>query len=602
MARKVGGTVWRGRLESFVLPFVLPSAREPREGARRTLVLGLGLLPLAILAGLPLLSLGWMSGHDTYAYLPRIVEFYQGLAAGEISPRWAADFNGGYGEPSFNYLPPLLYYVAAPFYGLTHNVIAAEDVGTFALLLLAAVGMYLLAAEFFGSYGGLVAATAYLVAPYFQVNLYIRHALADFSAYAFIPLAFWGIYRFTLRWRYRYLLVGTLASALLLLSSNPIALVTYPFLGALVCLVALYRRSLGGLARGVACLGIALGLTAYFWLPALVERGYVQLGLVVSGYYDYHAHFVYPFQLVVSTWGYGASEPGPNDGFSFRIGYVHLVVLVLAPALIWLGRRALRRTWPAVAFFVALGVAAAFLTTYLSQPIWEAVSLLQYLQCPWRILSLVVVGTAFLCGLPLVALGSDRAKPWIAVAMIGALLAVNLVHSRPLFFQTATPDQFSPANIAKDDVGHTVLGEYTPVWVAKRPSAPASGPATFLEGSGDVSAVRLSPEYRDIVVTAAVQSRVRLDTFYVPGWTVYVDGSPRPAAPSSPEGVMELTLAPGRHEVVAVLEDTPVRRWASVASLLSLVVLLVAWALPRLRQTAGRRDPLGAGVAPGPGE
>ena len=43
-------------------------------------------LLLALLAGLPLLQMKMMSGHDAPEYLTRAVEFYEGLLPGKSSP------------------------------------------------------------------------------------------------------------------------------------------------------------------------------------------------------------------------------------------------------------------------------------------------------------------------------------------------------------------------------------------------------------------------------------------------------------------------------------------------------------------------------------
>ena len=67
-------------------------------------VLGLATL----LAGIPLFQFKLMVGHDFLAYLPRSFEFYQGLNAGQVFPRWAADFAYGYVEPTFNFSPPVV--------------------------------------------------------------------------------------------------------------------------------------------------------------------------------------------------------------------------------------------------------------------------------------------------------------------------------------------------------------------------------------------------------------------------------------------------------------------------------------------------------------
>ena len=87
---------------------------------------------------------------------------------------------------------------------------------------------------------------------------------------------------------------------------------------------------------------------------------------------------------------------------------------------------------------------------------------------------------------------------------------------------------------------------------------------------------------------AVAESRLRLNTFYFPGWTLYVDGVERPIDYSNPQGVMEFSLGSGLHGVKFVFEDTPVRAWAGRLSLLALLLLLgVGLArVPRPRRAA----------------
>ena len=144
---------------------VFTSRRKPREEAgldaqgdsravrsanlERALCLG-GVLLIAVLAGRPLFQAKLLSGHDALAYLPRHVEFYENLAAGQLIPRWAPDLASGYGEPTFNFNPPVIYYVPALFHAAGMGFAAPENMGCFVLLLLSGLGMYLLAGEFFG--------------------------------------------------------------------------------------------------------------------------------------------------------------------------------------------------------------------------------------------------------------------------------------------------------------------------------------------------------------------------------------------------------------------------------------------------------------------
>lgn len=97
---------------------------------------------------------------------------------------------------------------------------------------------------------------------------------------------------------------------------------------------------------------------------------------------------------------------------------------------------------------------------------------------------------------------------------------------------------------------------------------------TVMEGQGTVVVRALSPIAYDFRVAITAQARLRVNTFYFPGWTLYVDGAKRPVDYSSPQGLMEFSLEPGRHQVQVRFEDTPVRMWATRLSLFALVLLL----------------------------
>ena len=109
-----------------------------------------GVALATLLSGLPLLQLKLMSGHDRFEYLPRDVEFFRALTNGQLIPRWAPEFGAGHGEPFFSFNPPLFYYLSAVFHALGSTFIAAEDLACLVLLLVAGLGMYVLASDFFG--------------------------------------------------------------------------------------------------------------------------------------------------------------------------------------------------------------------------------------------------------------------------------------------------------------------------------------------------------------------------------------------------------------------------------------------------------------------
>ena len=60
----------------------------------------------AILRGIP-------SNLDLTNHFRFALPFYDAIVAGDPYPGWLAESNGGYGDPSFRFYPPALYYALA---------------------------------------------------------------------------------------------------------------------------------------------------------------------------------------------------------------------------------------------------------------------------------------------------------------------------------------------------------------------------------------------------------------------------------------------------------------------------------------------------------
>ncbi len=533
-------------------------------------------MALTALAGLPLFQFRPISGHDAFAYLPRSVEFWRSLESGWLVPRWAPDLNFGYGEPFFLFNPPLLYYLSALFHLLGASFVAAQSLTALTLLLLSALGMYVLAQSLFGRQAGLVCAAAYLFAPYLLVTLYVRHAWADFAAFAFLPWAVWGLARFARRGAAEHLLVGTFATALIVLSSNPVTLMAVPMLALVVLAVALERSRGWALIRGASGLVLGLGLAAYFWIPALAERHDIKLGGVLHGYFEYGNHFVYPIQFLDLGWGYGLSRPDLQDDMSFAIGPLHLLLALVTAAWGWRRRRSPGAARAIVAACLVVLIASLFLASTASWWVWDRLPMLHYLQYPWRFLSLVAFTTALLSGVPFLLISAGRGwmAPALMLALLGVVLALGYSHARPQHFRALSDEDVSPSRIAANNIRVTNTGEYQPRWVIQQPEAVAPGPATVLEGPATLVVKGLAPGLVQLQAAGKERSRIRLNTSYFPGWRIYVDGVQHPYDVDSPLGTMSFTLEAGAHNLEARFEDTPIRLWARAMTLVSLLALV----------------------------
>jgi hypothetical protein len=530
---------------------------------------------------LPLLTSSLIAGHDSYCYFPRLVEIHRNVFAGVMLPRWAPDLGSGHGQPLFVFHPPLFYWVGEVWQLLGFDAVTAANLASAAIVLAAGFGAFYLGRLYFGAWGGYIAAAAYVYAPYFAVDLYVRSALEEFTAFALFPLVLYGFGAFGRYGRFRDWAIGASAFGALLYCHFPAALLFSPLLAAFCAVTAWQERSwrvLAAQAGGVA-LGLALGAAS--WFPALAEKQYVSMDRVLEGDWLFSNHFVFPAQLLSTFWGYGYSVAGPQDGMSFSLGWSH--VLVAAIAWAWWSRKT---AYPDLARF--FGAAAGVFCVLMiddSAWVWEHAPLLKYVELPWRML-----GPAALC----LAILAAAAGPWIArltryrgfamAGVIAILIVPNLTHLRAGRADEVDLAFFTPREMAARGFETTTMRELTPHWMS---APPPYDPIAATVGAGDA-------EVRDVArgalswtgeVKARAASRIRASMAWYPGWTVRVDDREVEAGPSAGSGLVEFTVPAGNHRVEVAFGRSPFRRTGEIVTLVGIFVLAAVW---RIRRRAER--------------
>lgn len=614
---------------------------------------GLAVVLLLILfAALPLLGFaGLPNTADGPAHLMRQAELNRAWQDGILYPRWAPHLAYGYGMPLFSYAPPLLYQVTQVLHlpGL-----ALDDAlkGTLILMMvLYSAGMYLFARDIFGPRAGLLAAAAYLYAPYRLREVYIQGNYGQFCGLAFYPLILWAFHRLAIdgSLRTRYILVAAGALAGLLLSHNISSMLFAPLLLAyLVYLLAVAGKTgrLSLALRFALAAGLGLGLSAVFWLPAFGERDFIRLTGITTGFFDFRHNFIDLDELLATPRRLDLAAINPQ--FPLALGMAHVIlvgVLLMGVVTYGLWRLASRcrearsqatdlPPWRGslIAFFGLALLVYAFLALSLSRSVWEGVPLLDLAEFPWRML-----GGAILCAAVLVGalvhyaerlasrLGREnQAGRAVLAGGLGLVIAAAAPYLFPVqFIPWGTPD---PADVMAYEahsgaIGTTSTGEFLPHWADRHPSP------GVLTSNGDAIASRLDPAslpaggetvtLRHVAgetVLHVVSPQPFEATFRVlhwPGWTVWIsaqDADPtgqvrdwQPVAGqtiSQPDGLIQAPLPAGRYLVRLKLEDTPLRTGGWAISGLSLVVCL-ALAATGMRRAIGAasRRPAPPGAA-----
>ena len=135
---------------------------------------------------------------------------------------------------------------------------------------------------------------------------------------------------------------------------------------------------------------LGLGLSAFFWLPAIAERGYVNLTLMTQGMYDV-MRYLLPLRDLLQRgilFDYSALQ-------AFHWGLLS-AILTLAGFVVGLWRfRPQRRL---ILFFALVVLIPLLLQSSFAEPFWARVPLVRFIQFPWRLQTFVALGGAILIG------------------------------------------------------------------------------------------------------------------------------------------------------------------------------------------------------------
>ncbi len=533
---------------------------------------------IAVAASCPLVLHRWLVTDDGLFHLYRLASLGKHWRSGYLYPRWFADFAFGYGHPVLNYYAPLAYYLALPWHLILKNAASSMGIVIFLGFWIGAIGMFRLVDETFESpAAGLLAAAAYTFFPYHLTDFYTRGAIPEGLAFVWTPWVLWA-WRKAIRQERgdSYAIVGGLAYAALVLTHNLSAYILTPFLILWVLMVAWSEGKWKGLVRKVIPAWLlALASTAFYWLPALAELKWVQLGVMAPGT-GYRHHFSSIYHLLQPTFFHQYVPAGHP-----AVRSIPFVIAILAIPGAVAGLR--NRKWRAEsAWFLIAALVGGALISSSSDPIWGTMGRwLAVLQYPWRFLFLVALGLSPLAGASVLLIGGklhaedpqfDPEPRWVAALVLG--LVVFAASARLPIKPMADPPTDASAMWQTDyrnrQIGATWTAEFVPVTVKADRTAVPNDPAHSESSVGtlkcapDVTVESWRPLDRIYLVDTACGVQLSLHQFDFPDWQVLVDGHPVRSAPIGELGVIGWKVPSGRHEVEVEKKETPARKAGDV--------------------------------------
>lgn len=511
---------------------------------------------LLFLVSLPavraLLQPGGFTSHDLTHHIVRQIDMTRLLSEGQFPPRWSGDLNNGYGYPLFLFNYPLPALLGEGFHKLGLGFVDSVKVVLGVSLLLSTAGMYLFLRSLLKSYlAPFLGAVFYLYAPIHLIVVYVSGAPGAALGLTFPPFIFWALQQGNI-------LLGAVSLAFLILSHNVTAFIFTPIL--LIFGLFVVRN----IRVTIIIFLLGLGLSAWFWLPALSEKQFIRYDSLMKGIYQ--NQFPTLKQIVYSPWGYGLSHPKSSEegGMSYQVGLAHLLVMALLLLQLFRLRKSKEFLFLGI-FSLTSFVAGIFFMLELSQPLWDSLPFLSYIQFPVRLL-IVPVFSASIAASLLVRFWGGK------ILFIPLFLLVLYANRNHLNINQS----FDPGEeyYLKLKTTATSFDENLPIWVSNLITDVSPGKFSLLSGQGKIEVLENKSARVVAKIEAEDKARVRFNQYYFPGWEIEAEWKLN-------NGLPVFEIEKGEHLIKAEFKNTPIRNLADGISIIAVIIVLWRLSVPR---------------------
>jgi len=559
-----------------------------------------------LLSIIPVLSVfvnPWMlHTHDGPVHIARMAAWYQALEAGQIPPRWASGFNFGYGSPVLIFMYPLPYFLSYLFLKIGASLVFSFKIVLISSFIASGVLSFIAARKLYKD-----EQKAFLFFIFYQfftfrfVEMMVRGSFGETWVYAFVPLVLLGIAKIKNNLFSGFLTIS-LGVALLILSHNSVSVCFVAVLGLFSLIYLNFSREFFINLSGFI---IGLAISAFYWVPALMERKYTYGDLFMKDLYL--EHFPKISQLLLPNFNNAIS--GQVGGIAVQFGILQIISLVLVIYLLFKFKvsklihchsgldpesiqkklipidsrfrgsdserinfnaeaNLMKRIWLTGLVII---VGCIFLMQPISIFLWQKFALLRQFQFSWRLLS--VVGFIF----SFTALSFLNFK-FFKKRIVFLILVILIVTSTIFYWQPLLGfDQIDQNYFWNYPLSSTYYGEANTIWAGDPPSSYPESRVELVDGKGETSDFKFSSVSHTFNVKAAQSVEILDRTLYFPGWRAYIDGQETTVEFQNQayRGYITFNVPSGFHQIEVKYTKSKDRLLSEILSLTSFTSLIV---------------------------
>lgn len=505
---------------------------------KKKIIFYLAILLFLIPALLPLFQPGFFETDDGEWMVIRFAAFYSAFKDGQIPVRFLHSLNNGLGYPVPTFLYPGFMYFGLPIQIITSNFILTIKTILFISIAGSVFFTFLWLRKYFSLAASFTGAIISAYLPYRLYDLYGRGSVGELFALMWVPFILWMIEKNSFFWT-------TVGIFLLIISHNTMVVLFMPVI-LLYMLIKFYndkKKSGKYPISYIISILIGIGMSSFFILPVLIELGYTQFASVQ------------------------VSDPKEYFAGLDLIGFVAFVVLSASAVLfIWKNKAVLNIKYLYGLFFLT-SIFAIIFSSPVSGFIWEKIPS-AWIQFPFRLLSLLLISIPFLSAFLI-----DRLK------FAGRFLVLFIIFAVMVFssIQFLAPKQYVSREEGfyfTNQATTTVRDEYMPKWVKTRPSSMMAEKVEIISGQGKIENILYNNSGLSFNTISDQGLKVRVNTIFWPGWEASAKGNKIDINFDNEFGVMDINAPGGTNEINFEFNETPLRIFANLVSVLSVIFLV----------------------------
>lgn len=529
---------------------------------------------------------------DIWWHVLWLKDFIGELNQGVLYPRWLAQSNYLLGSPTLVFYPPFCFYAGAVLQKVLSLTVMQATTGLFLSGTLGAgLSFYFCGRKRWGTLAAVGGAVMFMTAPFITFDIYFRASLPELVALSWLPLIMLSVDRLQLKSHKLMLLAGFFLTALTHVPS------LFIYLWSWLSRVAVTSiRTNGGIKRirdNFTWALLGLGCAAFFLLPVFCEHDKVNIAAILDRLpwqanllysQDFKGFFIVPDIVSKAT--------------------LIAVLLCLAIVCAVISRKTPAGRLKEPLYWLGLNLFTFIMMTTASSWLWDHCKLLQFLQFPWRLMTVNIFSTAVLFAICLDELQTAKFKNYIKLLLSMLLLSLIVQNASTDYFLTKyragldKPEaymlidrrairvdefaRYTMPSLLNGEGGYPGVPEYTPMLGIAGSGArsplprPEPGQAllTLVHGRGLVRVTRLGSYEKRFSTEATEPLIFTIRVFYFPGWRMYIDGREEKLQQAE-NGHILISAQPGKHSYLLQYKDTD--SFAAGSAFSAICLLLSIW-------------------------